>query len=305
MNIPFKRILIISDIEGSSGCFGYRTSSFMTKDWRYACVGMTKDVNHVVTGLFDAGVEEITIKDFHRTGYNIIPELIEPPAKVISGYKLGPVPGIKDSINAEAIRFLGMHAASGTKGFLAHTLTSRLARLEVNGKPMSEVELFSASLASYGMRPIFFSGCPVACRQAQAAVKKIHVYPIDKNAGPQNFDADLWRFGLKKAAVQSLNNISTEPYTPKGPFKAVATMRDGEQTARKIALRWDFRRQDARIFIDAPDIHSLYNDLIRLCYLTPLIEKMIPFWLFVYDLWGRFGLAWVRRGLKPPLKHKD
>jgi D-aminopeptidase len=294
----FKNILIIADIEGSSCCRSYRASSFMTKAWRHACDGMTQDVNQVVKGLFDSGVRHIMVKDFHRTGYNIIPELVDPRAQVISGYRLRPVPGIGDPQDAEAIMFLGMHAASGTEGFLAHTLTSRIRRLEVNGKPMSEVELFSASLAPYNMRPIFFSGCPVACRQAQAVIRMINVYPIDKTIAPQIFDADSWRSGLKMAAVEALNNVSTAPYRPEGPFKTVVTMRDGEQIARKIALRWGFRYQGARIFIEAADIHQLYSNLIRLCYLTPLTKKMIPFWIFLYDLWGRIGLAWVRQWLK-------
>jgi hypothetical protein len=55
---------------------------------------------------------------------------------------------------------IGMHAAAGTTGFLAHTLTSRLSSLTVNGRPMAEVELFSASLAPFGIPPLFFSGCP-------------------------------------------------------------------------------------------------------------------------------------------------
>ena len=153
-NMHFKNILIIADIEGSSCCWSYRASSFMTKAWRHACDGMTQDVNQVVKGLFDSGVRHIMVKDFHRTGYNIIPELVDPRAQVISGYRLRPVPGIGDPQDAEAI-----------------------------------------------------------------------------------------------------------------------------------------------IFIEAADIHQLYSDLIRLCYLTPLMKKMIPFWIFLFDLWGRIGLAWVRRWL--------
>lgn len=270
----------------------------MTKAWRRACIGMTQDVNQVVKGLFDAGVEHIIVKDFHRTGYNIISERIDPRAQVISGYRLGSVPGIGDLKETEAVMFLGMHAASGTEGFLAHTLTSRISRLEVNGKPMPEVELFSASLAPQGLRPIFFSGCPVACHQAQEAIRMINVYTIDKTTGPHNFDADSWQAGLVAAAVKSLNNLSTEPYKPAGPFNAVITMRDGELTAHKISRRWGFRHLGAQIFIDADDIHQLYIDLIRLCYLTPLIEKMIPYCLLLYNLWGRIGLAWVRRGIR-------
>jgi D-amino peptidase len=301
MSMNYKRILIISDIEGSSGCWSYQASSFMTKQWRRACLGMTRDVNQVVKGLFDAGVERVIVKDFHRTGYNILPERIDPRAKVISGYWRGPVPGIGDPEDTEAILFLGMHAASGTEGFLAHTLTSRIRRLEVNGRPMSEVALFSASLSPYGLRPIFFSGCPVACEQARQTIRMIHVYPIDKGMGPENFDIDGWRSGLANAAVGSLSNVSAKPFKPDGPFKAVITMRDGEPAARKMARRWDFGYKDDQIFVDAGDIRELYSKLIRLCYLTPLLERTISFSLFLYHLWGRMGLGWVRQGIEPEI----
>jgi hypothetical protein len=36
-------------------------------------------------------------------------------------------------------------------------------------------------------------------------------------------------------------------------------------------------------------------ELIRLCYLTPLIVKVLPLALFVSNLRGRLGLAWLRR----------
>lgn len=296
--MKFKNILIIADIEGSSGCWSYSDSSFMTRGWRRACIGMTKDVGSVVAGLFDAGVQRVSVHDFHRTGYNILKELIAPGAKVISGYRLGSVPGIGDPRGAEAVMFLGMHAASGTKGFLAHTFTSRIRRLEVNGKPMPEVAFFAASLALYGLRPIFFSGCPVACAQARTAIPGTHIFPIDKTAGPDNFDAESWRFDLATAAVKSLGNKSTMPYTPQGPFRAEATMRDGPKIARKLAQRWGFRHEGDRIYIDTPDIQALYQNFIRLCYLTPRIEKNISAGLFLYNLLGRLGLAWVRHGLK-------
>ncbi len=167
MRERYTSLLIISDIEGSSGCWSYSGSSFMTEAWFHACVEMTRDVNAVATALLNAGVRQITVKDFHRTGYNLLPELIDSRARVLSGYRHGHVPGIGDPGDAQAVMFLGMHAASGTDGFLAHTLTSRIERLEVNGKALAEVELFSASLAPYGVRPIFFSGCPIACSQGQ------------------------------------------------------------------------------------------------------------------------------------------
>jgi D-aminopeptidase len=298
MTARFENVLIIADIEGSSGCWNYRASSFLTHEWGLACLEMTLDVNAVVKALFDAGVRQVTIKDFHRTGYNLLPELIDSRAQIVPGYKSGPVPGLGDPGDAEAVMFLGMHAAAGTEGFMAHTLTSRMIWLEVNKKPLAEVELFSASLAPHSVRPIFFSGCPTACAQARAAIKKIDSYPINKSTGPELFDVDSWRCGLASAALASLNNPATEPYTPSGPFRAEVTWRGGESAAQNLARRWNFDHAGARIFIEAADIHDLYRDLIRLCYLTPLTARILPFGLFLYNLTGRLGLAWVQRRLK-------
>ncbi|MFC1857281.1 M55 family metallopeptidase, partial [Thermodesulfobacteriota bacterium] len=293
-NTLFRNLLIIADIEGSSGCWSYAGSSFLTPEWGRACLEMTKDVAVVVRALLDAGVSRIMVKDFHRTGYNILPERIDPRANVELGYRRGPVPGIGDPGNAGAVIFLGMHAASGGGGFLAHSFTSRIAKLEVNGKLMSEVEFFAASLGPYGIKPIFFSGCPLACDQAGAAIPGIVCHPIDKTPGPAEFDAPSWRAGLVKAATGSLSNKDTVPHLPAGPFKAMVSMRDGNQVAGKIARRWNFKCEGAKIFLDRGNISDLYDDLIRLCYLTPLAKKTLPAGLWLYDLLGRFGLAWVR-----------
>ena len=62
----FKKILIIADIEGSSGCMSYGASSFNTEEWYDACIDMSLDVRRVTDSLFDAGAEQVVIKDFHR-----------------------------------------------------------------------------------------------------------------------------------------------------------------------------------------------------------------------------------------------
>jgi D-aminopeptidase len=298
---PFKNVLIIADIEGSSGCWSYRASSFKTSEWVQACVEMTRDVAIVVKALFDNGVHTITVKDFHRTGYNLLPERIHKRARIVSGYKSGPVPGIGSPEQAEAVLFLGMHAASGTDGFLAHTLTSRISRLQLNGEPLPEVALFSASLASFGIRPIFFSGCPLACSQARDIIPGIQTYEIDKSCGPEQFEADKWRRGLALSATQSLINHHTAPYRPQGPFDAVVTLRDGESAARKIAGRWGFRREGMNIFIHRSTMSALYLDLVRICYLSPMIEKVLPLALTAFNWRGRAGMAWLRRRLKTEL----
>ena len=291
-------ILIIADIEGSSGCWSYAASSFMTEQWFRACVDMTLDVRAVTGALLESGVGQITVKDFHRTGFNLLPEMVDSRVKIVSGYRQKPIPGIGDPGGAGAVMFLGMHAASGTAGFLAHTLTSRLETVLVNDRPLAEIELFAASLAPFGVRPLFFSGCPIACRQAQQAVPHLCVYAIDKSSDKESFDILSWRSGLARAAVAALSNDSTSPYLPAGPFDAVVSMRDGREAAARAARHWNFQYEDRRIFIRTNDIHQLYLNLIRLCYLTPAIERSMPVSLFLYNLWGRIGRLRLRCWLK-------
>jgi D-amino peptidase len=298
----YEHVLILADIEGSSGCWSYAGSAFKTPQWVSACAELSRDVDAVVRRLFEQGVRQVTVKDFHRTGYNLLPERIDPRCRIVSGYRRGPVPGIGHPAGAAAVLFLGLHAASGTPGFLAHTLTSRIARLTVNSQPLPEVALFAASLAPYRLRPIFFSGCPVACSQAQEVIAGIDTFPIDKSQGPEGFDTLRWRQGLAAAAAASLQNRTAAVYLPQGPFEATVTMRDGERVARKLAFRWGFTHRDADIFLRADSIHTLYRDLIRICYLTPLAERALPLSLALFNLQGRLGLVWLRRQLKknPP-----
>ncbi len=294
----FTRILIIADIEGSSGCGSYLASAFLTEEWAGACLAMSLDVDAVVRALFAAGVEQVTVKDFHRTGYNLLPEIIDPRAALVSGYLRASVPGLGDPGPAEALMMTGMHAASGTDGFLAHTFSSRIASLRVNGVLIPEAALFSASLAPYGIRPVFFSGCPAACRQASAAIPHIQTFAIDKSVPVHRFEVEAWREGLAVAAVRSLSNRSAGPCPMKGPFEAAVQMRKGTEAARRIGSRWGISAEGDTLRFQAPDFDRLYMTLIRICYLTPTVEKILPVGLFLFNLRGFLGRMWVRRRLK-------
>lgn len=262
----------------------------MTPQWLDACRGMTQDVAAVTKALLDAGVSHITVKDFHRTGYNIIPEGLDPRVRLVQGYRQGPVPGIGSPGDARAVMYLGLHAASGTDGFLAHTLTSRIEKLTANGEPLAEVQLFSAALSPYGIRPIFFSGCPLACLQAEQRIPGLASFAIDKSSGRKSFQADCWRADLAESAQAALENTRTEPYAPSGPFEAVVTMREGKRAAAAIAARWGYAVKDSRIFLRSHDLIELFHQLIRLCYLRPWVEKFIRPALYLYNLRGRWGL---------------
>lgn len=289
--------LIISDIEGSSGCWEPAASQFKTPEWARACVEMSRDINAVCRALYDAGAGRVLVTDFHRTGYNLLPELIDGRAMIRQGYRSGPVPGIGDPRGATGLLMVGMHGPSGSNGFLSHTLTSRIARLEVNGALMSEAELFAASMAPFGLRPLFISGCPVACHHAVKRMPDIVTCPIDRAPGKDRFDYHAWRMALARAAAASFREGRAGLFEPKGPFLARVNIRDGEQVARRLARRWDLESRRDAVIIHADSMDDLYHALIRLCYLTPLAERALPLALGIFNLMGRDGLRWARRRL--------
>ncbi len=293
----FRHILIIADIEGSSGCPNYEASSFMTPGWPSACQGMTRDVNAVATALLDAGVR-VTIHDFHRTGYNLIGERIDPRVNLVQGYRRGPVPGLGHPGTAEAVMFIGLHAASGTNGFLPHTLTSRISRLAVNSRPLTEVELFAASLAPYGVRPLFFTGCPVACDQARAAIPGIATFAVPKPFTTGGQGTEKWRQAMARSAVNALEIKAPPPFLPRGPFQAEVRFRDGTAAARQVQTRWDLARAGNTILLETDTMAKLYDDLIKIAYLTPRVQTFLPFGLFLYRILEIVGITWVKARLR-------
>jgi len=298
MHLENKHFLLLADIEGSSGCWRRSAAQFLTPEWARACMAMTRDVNSTARALLEAGAAAVTVHDFHRTGYNLLPEYLDPRIELKQGYCPGRVPGVGDPRPARAALFIGMHGASGTPAFLAHTLTSRVARLTVNGRPLSELELFAAALGSAGIRPIFFSGCPEACRQALSAIPGMATHALDKTKGRINFRPRAWRIQLGQAASRAARHPGPAPYRPPGPFRARLLWGPGPEAARKLAGRWEMPCQGAELTIEADDLSDLYRQLLNVCYLTPALNRVLPAALALYRMVGRCGLQWVRYRLR-------
>ena len=293
-----RRILILADIEGSSACCDYESTTFMGDGWPDACLGMTRDVDAVVTALFKAGAEHIYVKDFHRTAYNLIREQLNPKAILLSGYKKGPVPGIGLPGDATGLVMLGMHAPSGSNGFLAHTLTSRILKLEVNGELMSEAQFFSASLGRFNLIPLFYSGCPVACEDANKQLPSLSCFPIQMTDRLTEPARQKWRSELADHAVRAVCRGNGRPYLPDGPFLAVVTLDPSRCNIPKMAGHWGFNRQADTITIRTDTIHELYDALIRLVYFSPVTLKLMPVLLPLYNFWGWLGLVWAKRQIR-------
>ncbi|MDD3000200.1 MAG: M55 family metallopeptidase [Candidatus Riflebacteria bacterium] len=292
--MKLKSVYIIADIEGSLGCLSKNDSQLFTSRRYEVCKNLTEDINAVCEKLFENGVERIRVKDFHRTGYNILAKYFNKRAELDQGFAVGPIPGIGEAKGFDALMMIGLHAASGTSGFLPHTLTSQLAAIEVNGKILTEAELFASSLYEENIAPVFFSGCSSACEQVKNAIADIDTFAIDK---PLVKSVTEMRKELANAAAKALQNNKTKAFCMKGPFEVKLNMRDGEKAAKKIKDAWGFSQNKNEIAFEAQTFNELYWIMLKIAYMSPFIEKHIKFIMRAFNLLGKAEIS-VRAVLK-------
>jgi D-amino peptidase len=101
----------------------------------------------------------VTIADAHGTFRNIIPELLDPRARLIRGKPrfLAMIEGVQNGF--DAAMFVGYHGRAGTgDSVLSHTFTGTLADVRVNGRSFGEIGLNAAVAGSFGVPVVLITG---------------------------------------------------------------------------------------------------------------------------------------------------
>ncbi len=177
-----KVAYVVADLEGSTGAWTKAHTLLGTPEWQQARVELTRDINVVAEALWERDAKAVVVKDFHRTGYNLIPQYLDQRVKLVSGYYSGPALGYGKLYGADFALFVGLHAAGGNeRGFLPHTLTSGIAEIIVNGERVCESELFAAVLSEFHIPLSFFSGCPAACEEVSRKMNWVVTHAIAKD----------------------------------------------------------------------------------------------------------------------------
>ena len=274
-----KIAYIVADLEGSTGAWTKAHTLLATPEWQEARVELTRDINAVADALFARGVKGVVVKDFHRTGYNLIPAYLDKRVKRVSGYYTGPAVGYGKLHGADFALFIGLHAAGGNeKGFLAHTLTSRIAKILVNGSRICESELFATVLSSFQVPLAFFSGCPAACQEVKERMDWVVTCAIPKNPlvyGDPNKRKEYIqqaREGLRKS-VLDIPRVDRLPlFSMKPPFVCQVVFQEEAEARRMNA--WGFPQEGRIIRFRAEEFMEMYENLLKVAYFPRLAYKL-------------------------------
>jgi D-amino peptidase len=143
-------VFISADIEGVGGVMGWHQGDPTGRDYKLACQWMTAEVNAAIEGCLAAGATSIVVKDSHNEANNIELDKLHPAAELISGW--GPLGSMVEGIDEQfdALVLIGYHArSSSVRGTLAHTWSSIILDLQLNGRSMGEAAWAAAFAGHY------------------------------------------------------------------------------------------------------------------------------------------------------------
>ena len=169
------KVFISADIEGTAGIHSWSEADRDHPDYREFRELMTLEVLAACDSAIESGATEITIKDAHESGRNLILDRLPPQVQIIRGWSGHPdqmMFGLDESFDAAI--YTGYHSKAGSEDNpLAHTSTLRLSRLLLNGEVASEFTVNALCAARYGVPSVFLSGDAGICGEAEAMVSGI------------------------------------------------------------------------------------------------------------------------------------
>ncbi len=153
-------------MEGISGITGDDQTSAGGAEYGRSRKLMAEDANAAIRGAFDGGATEVVVNDSHGSQRNLIPEDLDPRARLIShSFKRhGMVEGLDETF--DAVIFIGYHAkADSPRGLFAHTGSGVVKDVQVNGRSAGEGGLNTLMAHWYGVPVVMISGDDVAVEQ--------------------------------------------------------------------------------------------------------------------------------------------
>jgi D-amino peptidase len=169
-----KKVYISVDLEGISGVNGEDQTGAGGAEYGRARKLMAEDANAAIRGAFEGGATDVLVNDSHGGQRNLLPEDLDPRARLISHSfkRYGMMEGLDETF--DAIVFVGYHAkADAPRGLFAHTGSGVVRDLQVNGRSVGEGGMNATLAAWYGVPVVAVSGDDAAVEEVKAIVPGI------------------------------------------------------------------------------------------------------------------------------------
>jgi D-amino peptidase len=182
------KVYISADIEGITGLVSWQQCGAPSGDhydYGFARRMMAHDVNAAIRGAREAGATEVVVKDSHNNSKNLLIDLLEPGAQLISGLGSG-IDGMMEGIDGsfDCVMLVGYHAMAGTTaGIMEHTYTGGIHHLSINGTQSGEIGLSAATAGRFGVPVVMVSSDQAGCDEAAALISGLETAAVKTGLG--------------------------------------------------------------------------------------------------------------------------
>ncbi len=164
-----KKVYVSVDMEGISGISGDDQLAPGGAEYGRSRKLMAEDANAAVRGAFAAGATDVLVNDSHGGQRNLLPEDLDPRARLIShSFKpFGMMQGLDETF--DAVIFVGYHAkAESPAGLFAHTGSGVVADVEISGRSVGEGGLNTLLAGWFGVPVVMVTGDDAAVAEVRA-----------------------------------------------------------------------------------------------------------------------------------------
>ena len=223
-------VLISVDMEGIAGLVHPEETSRSGPDYGYFRRLMSEEANAAVLGAYDAGASEVVVRDSHGSARNILPDLLDPRARLIRDWSGGPldmVEGIDESF--DALVFIGYHARAGTAdAVIDHTMSGNVTDFAINGVSLPEAGINALIAGLFGVPVVFVAGDQAICDQVTELFGNVATVAVKKGIGAASdgLHPEEARARIREGVADAVRNHSHyHPYTMTPPYTLVLKLK--------------------------------------------------------------------------------
>jgi D-amino peptidase len=264
------KVFLSADMEGVSGLVDAGDVQPGGVDYERGRILMTEDVNAAIRGVHAAAGPgaEITVNDAHGPMRNILPERLDPAARLIRGRPklMGMLEGLDGSFDAMVC--IGYHARAGTLGVLSHSFMGHeIEDMWLDERPTGEIGLAQATAAALGVPLAVLSGDDAACAEMTAWGGGAITVPV--KYARDRFAAELLPVPEAQAAIEAAvgRGLAHLPAAEPVDREAVLAVRwQSASVAAQLAPIPGTRARDSRtveVSGPLPDLYRLFGVFMR------------------------------------------
>ncbi|HEX8916935.1 MAG TPA: M55 family metallopeptidase [Chloroflexota bacterium] len=206
-------VFISADVEGVAGIASWSQITPGADDYAVGRSLMIGEVNAAIEGAAAAGAGRIVVNDAHSRMTNLLPEAVDPRARLVLGHAkpLYMLQGLDASF--DAVFFVGYHGSLGEpEAILSHTYNPRaIWEAKVDGRVVGEIGINALVCEYFGVPIRLVTGDQATVREAREVVSSVHVAEVKRSFGRYSAEslspADARRV-IRNEAEASLSAIA-------------------------------------------------------------------------------------------------